>query len=297
MPYVQLSGLRMFYADRSPVSSPEPGGAAVAPAVLVHGLWDSADTWVHQLAHLRTRRRTLAPDLRGHGRTGRSGDDYSTERHAADLEQFIERLIPGPAVLIGHSMGASVISVLSARRPDLVHALVSIDPDYAGSDASRPRMRALADALDGSSAEEVALRIVTTLARGPETPAELVERIRQAVLGLGADVRARTFRHNAFHPGSVRFLPEARPVLCRRRAPVLALHRDPARMRADEECFGHPASEAVLVLGAGHFLAQEIPGRVNAEIDRWLAESTARGVAVRSTAPSPTSSNHHRKGR
>ncbi|MET9451678.1 alpha/beta fold hydrolase [Streptomyces cinerochromogenes] len=272
MPFVDLPEVRLFHVDHPPPAEASHPGALSLPTVLVHGLWDSADTWLHQLPHLRTRCRTLAVDLRGHGRTGPAADDeYSTDRHAADLAAFVERVVGGPVVLVGHSMGASVASVLAARRPDLVHALVAVDPDYAGDDDSRARLRALAEALEGPSADDTAVRLAATLAEGPETPAHLVERQRMAVLWPAPGTRARIFRHNAFHPGSVRFLPEAEAVLRRRRQPVLALHRDPARLRADERSFSHPDSKAVPVTGAGHFLHQELPGYVNAEIDRWLA--------------------------
>lgn len=271
MPFIELPDVRLFYIDRPPPADAQYTGALTTPTVLVHGLWDSADTWIHQLPHLRTRCRTLAVDLRGHGRTGPSGGEYSTGRHAADLETFIERLGLGPVVLIGHSMGASVAAVLAVRRPDLIHAVVSIDPDYAGADDDRARMRALADGLDGSSAEATALRIVTAMVEGPNTPPHLIEWHRLTILASSPDTRARTFRDNAFSPGSIRFRPEADTVLRQRSQPVLALHRDPTRMRADERSFAHPAGKTISITGAGHFFHQEIPEYVNSKIDRWLA--------------------------
>ncbi|MFG2592600.1 alpha/beta fold hydrolase [Streptomyces sp. NPDC048438] len=271
MPFTDLPDVRLFHIDRRPSAGVPRTGALGIPTVLIHGMWGSVDTWTHQLPRLRTRCRTHAVDLRGHGRTGPAVGGYSTDRHAADVEAFVERLALGPVVLIGHSMGASVAAVLAARRPDLVHAQVSIDPDYAGTDDSRARLRALADELDGPSAGAAASRIVSALAQGPDTPAHLVEQHRLAAMRLPPETRARIFRHNAFHPGSIRFRPEADALLRRRPQPVLALHRDTARMRADEQSFTHPDSKAVAVRGAGHFFHQEIPAYVNSEIDRWLA--------------------------
>ncbi|WP_405392167.1 alpha/beta hydrolase [Streptomyces sp. NBC_01102] len=271
MSFIDLPEARLFYIDVPPLAGASHTGALSMPTVLIHGMWDSADTWIHQLPHIRARCRALAVDLRGHGRTGPSDSEYSTIRHASDIEAFIERLVPGPVVLIGHSMGASVATVLAARRPDLVHALVSIDPDYAGTDSNRARMRALADELDGPSAEATALKIVSDLTAGPDTPAHLVEWHRLAAMWLSPENRARIFRHNAFHPGSIRFRPEADAWLRRRPQPMLALHRDPARMRADQRSFAHPDSRAVAISGTGHFFHQEIPGYVNSEIDCWLA--------------------------
>lgn len=269
MPFLDLPEVRLFYVDR-PTADPTRTGALATPTVLVHGLWSNAEAWIHQLPHFRARCRTIAVDLRGHGRSGLAGE-YSTDRYAADVAALIERLATGPVVLIGASMGASVTSLLAARRPDLVHAVVSVDPDYAGADDDRARMRALADALDGPDAEATALDIVDRLVEGPDTPPHVGEWQRLAVLRLSPETRARTWRQNAFSAGGLRFRPEADAVLRERSQPVLALHRDPERLRADERSFAHPASRAILVSGAGHCLHQEIPEYVNAEIDRWLA--------------------------
>ncbi|MGW3950985.1 alpha/beta hydrolase [Streptomyces sp. NPDC004752] len=271
MPFVDLLAGRMFYVDRPAPPGARPAGVLGLPTLLVHGLWDNAETWVHQLPQLRGRCRTVAVDLCGHGRTGPLAGGWSTERHADDLARLLEQLGTGPVVVVGHSMGASVASVLAARRPDLVRALVALDPDYAGADDSRNRLRALGDALDGPDAEATALRIVTGLAQGPDTPAHLVERQRLAALWATPQTRAHVFRGHTRHPAGVRFLPEAEAVLRRRPQPVLALHRDPDRMRADERCFTHPDCKAIAVTGAGHFLHGELPDYVNAEIDRWLA--------------------------
>jgi pimeloyl-ACP methyl ester carboxylesterase len=302
MPFIDLPDARLFYVDHPPPAGVAHTDPLAAPTVLVHGMWDSADTWIHQLPHLRRRCRALAVDLRGHGRTGPSGGAYSTDRYAGDVEHLIERLDSGPAVLVGHSMGASVATVLAARRPDLIRALVAIDPDYAGADGDRARMRALADELQGPTAEATAQDIIAGLAEGPDTPGHLVEGCRMSIMWLSPETRARVFRHNAFAPGSIRFGPEAHAVLRRRPQPVLALHRDPARMDADERSFTHPDSRAVLVRGAGHFLHRELPARVNSEIDRWLAtlsparpEGDTRNATA--TASSPDRGARHKEQR
>lgn len=271
MSFVDLPAGRMFYVDRPAPPGARPPGVLGAPTLLVHGLWDNAETWVHQLPRLGERCRVVAVDLRGHGRSGPPAGDWSTQAHADEVAALLERLGTGPVVAVGHSMGASVAAFLAVRRPDLVRALVALDPDYAGADDSRGRARALADALDGPDAEATALRIVTGLAQGPDTPAPLVERQRLAALWATGRTRARVFRGHVLGSPGVRFLPEAERVLRGRSQPVLALHRDVERMRADERCFTHPGSKAVAVPGAGHFLHGELPGQVNAEIDRWLA--------------------------
>ncbi|WP_448582110.1 alpha/beta fold hydrolase [Thermaurantiacus sp.] len=75
------------------------------------------------------------PDMRGHGRTrlpatpGEIPVDWSLYR--ADLAAFLAAISPGrPVLLAGHSFGATVACELAAQRPDLVSALLLLDPAF-----------------------------------------------------------------------------------------------------------------------------------------------------------------------
>ncbi|MFT2018052.1 alpha/beta fold hydrolase [Streptomyces sp. 796.1] len=104
-------------------------GAEQAPGVLLlHGLMGRAAHWAETARWLSTRHRAVALDQRGHGRSDKPADGpYTREAYVADAEAAVEQLGLGPAVLIGHSMGALTAWQLAARRPDLVRALVICD--------------------------------------------------------------------------------------------------------------------------------------------------------------------------
>jgi lipase len=81
---------------------------------------------------LATRFHVLAPDLRGHGRSGWDAP-WTLAAHTADLlERFTQ-----PAAWIGHSFGGRLVAELMATRPELVQRAVLLDPalvvppDYA----------------------------------------------------------------------------------------------------------------------------------------------------------------------
>lgn len=79
---------------------------------------------------LTGRLRVVGMDDRGHGRTRAEADPRrlrSWDRFSGDLEVFFERL-GEPVIAIGHSRGAVASLLLAVRRPDLVAALVLIDP-------------------------------------------------------------------------------------------------------------------------------------------------------------------------
>ena len=88
--------------------------------VFVHGYSLTMDCWHFQRAAYRGQVRTVFYDQRSHGRSARSSEANSTiEQLGADLVRVIEDTVPGPCVLVGHSMGGMSIVSLAEQRPDL----------------------------------------------------------------------------------------------------------------------------------------------------------------------------------
>jgi pimeloyl-ACP methyl ester carboxylesterase len=79
---------------------------------------------------LRSRLNMLGMDDRGHGKTQAAANPQKLKNwnvFVADLERFFETL-NGPIIAMGHSRGATASLLLAVKRPDLVRALVLIDP-------------------------------------------------------------------------------------------------------------------------------------------------------------------------
>jgi pimeloyl-ACP methyl ester carboxylesterase len=100
------------------------------PIVLVHGFASTKETnWVMPgwtTALRRDNRRVIALDNRGHGKSTKLYDpaDYHTDIMAGDVAALIEHLKLGRADVMGYSLGARISTVLAARRPELVWALI-----------------------------------------------------------------------------------------------------------------------------------------------------------------------------
>ena len=89
-----------------------------------------AETYTPLAERLRPWLRIFGMDDRGHGKTRAPADlrklkDWDI--FADDLERFVENL-GEPVVAMGHSRGATVSLLLAIKRPDLVRALILIDP-------------------------------------------------------------------------------------------------------------------------------------------------------------------------
>ncbi len=140
-------------------------GSVGPPLVLLHGGSASWRSWAAVAPLLARDWHVLAPDLRGHGLSGRGGR-YALADYADDIVRLVDREIGQPAALIGHSLGGHVAVAMAAHRPDVVRALVvgdaplqldSLRPQVA---ANRPQNEAWRElAASGESAEVIATRL------------------------------------------------------------------------------------------------------------------------------------------
>jgi pimeloyl-ACP methyl ester carboxylesterase len=69
----------------------------------------------------------VVPDLRGRGSSAGLPGPWGLDRHADDLLAVADHLGVRSAVLVGESMGAYVVAVAGARRPDLASRVVLVD--------------------------------------------------------------------------------------------------------------------------------------------------------------------------
>ena len=96
--------------------------------VLLHGLGSSHATWLTAGRMLADRARVWAVDLAGFGYSPLATRSAAIGPNRKVLHRFIDRVVGGPAVLVGNSMGG-VISLLEATEsPATVAGLVLVDP-------------------------------------------------------------------------------------------------------------------------------------------------------------------------
>src|SRR6202000_2396771 len=91
----------------------------------------NAQTYRGLLEPLAQSFRVVASDARGHGfttlpTTPGLASGWTVFRD--DLIAVLERLAPQGAILAGHSLGGTTSLMVAAARPDLVHALVLVEP-------------------------------------------------------------------------------------------------------------------------------------------------------------------------
>ncbi|HWH32568.1 MAG TPA: alpha/beta hydrolase, partial [Egibacteraceae bacterium] len=72
----------------------------------------------------------LAPDLRGRGGSAALPGPYGMGAHADDMIAVLDHFGIGRALFAGHSMGAFVMAIASARRPERTTGVLLIDGGF-----------------------------------------------------------------------------------------------------------------------------------------------------------------------
>lgn len=98
------------------------------PLIILPSWTNSAAQYHHQVAEFATDHRVLAVDVRAGGLSAKVGYGLRISRFSADLCEICERLALDHVVLMGHSMGCSIIwSYLDLFGPDRFDALILVD--------------------------------------------------------------------------------------------------------------------------------------------------------------------------
>jgi len=103
------------------------------PVVLLHGFPELWFSWRAQMAALAAAGWwAIAPDLRGYGDTGPSGevDAYSMRNLSNDIIGLIDRLGLERVILLGHDFGGALAWSIARDHPDRVMGVISLNTPY-----------------------------------------------------------------------------------------------------------------------------------------------------------------------
>ena len=123
---------------------PTAGGGGDTPIVLIHCYSCSLHWWDHIVPLLSERHRVIRVDLLGHGGSEKPQSGYSMEDQAALVGEALNQLGVEGAVVVGHSLGATVAAALAEQSSELVDRVVDIDQAPDDSFGSLPFIARLA---------------------------------------------------------------------------------------------------------------------------------------------------------
>ncbi|MBM3660398.1 MAG: alpha/beta hydrolase [Actinobacteria bacterium] len=272
------------------------------PILLVHGLGANTVSWITVGRRLAEAQgvSVIAIDLVGFGYT-RALDTPATLNRNADLliaalDQF------GPAVVAGNSMGGALTVKVGARRPDLVEAMVLVNPAVRVAHWRSPQMRAgvfmapmllprLGERIIGARATKVGPEglVDSTLQVVLEQYAALDPAIRDDFIRIARDrmefpeaARAYADAASSLFWYMTRNLDRDLVVALEAR-PGLLVFGDRDRLihvsSAEALAQRHPSLEVAMLEGVGHAPQLDAPDRFVDAVTTWLDSRFGRSVA------------------
>jgi pimeloyl-ACP methyl ester carboxylesterase len=256
---------RVAYSrDGTPISY-EVQGAGEPTLVFVHGWCCDARYWREQVPYFSKRHRVVTLDLAGHGHSGMTRSGYTMSAFGEDVRAVTEATGAECVILLGHSMGGSVIAEAARLMPDRVVGLIGVDTleniEYPMSSEELAKMLAPLEKDFGAGAREFVKQMVS-----PSTNSE----IREWIL---ADISAAppTVALSALSCMMSQYITkEAAKIFHEIRVPVVSVNGDlwPIDYAANRR---HMASfDAIVLKGADHFLMLDRPDEFNLTLDKAI---------------------------
>jgi pimeloyl-ACP methyl ester carboxylesterase len=105
------------------------GDATLPPLLALHGWLDNAGSFARLTPRLARRWQVVALDLPGHGHSGHlpAGASYHYVDYVQAVLAAVDALQLDRYVLLGHSLGAGIASLVAAARPERIERLLLIE--------------------------------------------------------------------------------------------------------------------------------------------------------------------------
>ncbi len=275
MTHTLIHGERVAYRDAG-------SGDAI---LLIHGMAGSSATWRGVMPALAANDRVIAPDLPGHGESGKPRGDYSLGSFAAWLRDLLDELDIDRVTVVGQSLGGGVAMQFTYQHPQYCERLSLIGSGGLGPDVSwtlrllaAPGAEFLVPVIASKPIISAGTAIHSWLtARGVRAP--LANEMWQAHASLGdketRQAFLRTLRSVVDHRGQA--VSATSKLYLNTGLPTLLIWGDADKIIPVEH--GYAAHEAMpnsrleVLAGVGHFPQSETPEIVARLLNAFMTES------------------------
>ena len=230
----------------------------------LHGWCGDRRFFAPQFDHFSATHRVVSVDLPGHG-DSEPPSEYSIAALATEVAELANALDLTGSVVLGHSLGAMVALELTQRAPEVVGAVVMVDPPPLSKEVWK----------------DFAAQLIPSF-QGPSGPAGRRQFVEQMFLPTDdAERRGGSSMPCALSPTtppsrwSRRWLPSTRS-----RSSELRVAGTRHRIGGSDHdrAFLLEANPTIVTgqtVGAGHFHQLEVADQVNSMIERFLAPSAS----------------------
>ena len=235
--------------------------AGAPPLVMLHGMVSGnlASWYTAYALPLSVQRQVLLYDQRGHGSSSLPSSGFDLDRQSEDLAAVLAHYGHGdePVDLVGHSMGALIALHFALRWPQRVHRLVLVDAPMPAAEHVGPSLRGL------TTPEALDAHLAATMPQIAGLKGRRRERQQQRLSSL--------FFASTLVADVLAMAAEPEAALRALALPVLLVYGQHSPCRAAGEALQRLLPQAELVwLDGGHYLPEETPAALLAELQRFL---------------------------
>lgn len=242
----------------------DDGGTGSAPVIFIHSLAGNTQQWSAQLNHVRTTRRAIALDLRGHGQSLSPADgDYGIDSMAQDVQIVVEQLGLERFILVGHSMGGSVAVAYAGAYPERVTGLLLVDPSGDSTQLPAEEMQQYLGALESDAYSTVIEGYWNQILTGSTemTETKVMQDLRDTPKATVVGVFQELFSYNP--------VPALKGYNGPKLSVITALNETPVSLHNLVPNLPHKK-----ITGTGHWLQMDKPEEFNRIMDDFIATFT-----------------------
>lgn len=262
----QEAGTIAFSFDSVPISYSVYGDGDLT-LVFVHGWSCDSRYWRQQVPYFTEKYQLVTIDLAGHGHSGANRTEYTMESFGKDVAAVVKQINAQKVILIGHSMGGSIISHAAQIIPDRVIGIIGVDTLHN---------------VEWKYTQEEFDRFIKPFEDNFD---KTLDSFVREMVPVHSDQRLVTWVVNDMHATNRRMAlsalryyigeyvsDEAVSIAKKVPVPVRAINTDmwPTDIEANRRYY--VSFDADIIEGAGHFLQLEQPDVFNQRLDRMISD-------------------------
>lgn len=233
------------------------------PALVFVHCWScDRSYWDAQVKHFAQQYTVVTIDLGGHGESGLGRKQWTMKAFGEDVAAVIKKLDLDQIVLIGHSMGGTVVIETARRIPERIIGVVGIDTLHDVNPMPQEQIDQFLPPLRANFAEFTRNWIRSIFA--PETDPALVERIANDMAAAPPEVAIGATEELVTYDLATAFEEVQAPIRC--------INADMFPTNVEGNQRQAKSFEVVIMSGVGHFPMLEKPEAFNVHLDNVVKE-------------------------
>ncbi len=232
----------------------ETAGEVNPALVFIHGWSCDKSYWSEQVKDLSKNHKVITVDLGGHGESGLNRENWTIEKYGEDVASVVNNLKLEKVILVGHSMGGSVILEAAKILKERVIGLIGADTYQSFTDDWTAEQK------EGflKSFKDNFYETTQGFVKGmfpPSADSTLVKKVADDMSMAPPQVATSAMRNLFFY--------DPLPTLKEIDLPIISINCDLYPVAVEENKKYVKYFEVKMINGAGHFLMIEKPEEFN----------------------------------